>query len=97
MPYILPEKRDQLDPILEQLSKKLEEMGCVGGDLNYTINKLADHYITVRGLRYQHLEAVMGTLESSKAEFYRRVVAPYEDTAIEKNGDCYKNINKGNK
>lgn len=35
------------------------------------------------------LADVIGTIECVKLEFYRRVVAPYEDKKAEQNGDAY--------
>lgn len=35
------------------------------------------------------LADVLGTIECVKLEFYRRVVAPYEDQKCEQNGDAY--------
>jgi hypothetical protein len=32
---------------------------------------------------------VVGALDGAKAEFQRRVVAPYEDKKIRENGDVY--------
>jgi hypothetical protein len=37
--------------------------------------------------RYIDYHAVIGALEATKLEFYRRHVAPYEDKKIEQNGD----------
>ena len=45
--------------------------------------------IDAKGLRYEHLNAVVGALDSCKAEFQRRVVAPYEDKKAGENGDVY--------
>ena len=59
------------------------------GALNYAISRLIDETRVHSRMGYADMNAVMGVLESAKAEFYRRVVAPYEDKAIEKNGDIY--------
>lgn len=50
---------------------------------------LPDRYINVSGLEFNEVERAV---HDSIAEFYRRVAGPYEDTAIEKNGDCYDEI-----
>ena len=42
---------------------------------------------TPSGESYSNYADVIGTLESSKLELYRRWVAAYEDKAIAKNGD----------
>lgn len=59
------------------------------GELNYLITLLVIQYIEVNGLNYQRLNDVVGALDGAKAEFQRRVVAPYEDTKIRENGDVY--------
>jgi len=61
------------------------------GQLNFSITMLIDDYIQRHpdGLRYHVLNEVVGALECAKLELYRRVVAPYEDKAIAKNGDVF--------
>ena len=56
----------------------------VDGELNYVVTKILKD---VYSLRYFHLNRAMGVLESIKQEFYRRVVAPYEDVKIDESGD----------
>jgi hypothetical protein len=80
MPYISQDKRRfaHIDPL-------------TAGELNYAITLLIKQYAFERleGLNYQTINDVMGALEGAKAEFYRRVVVPYEDAKIEANGDVY--------
>ena len=60
------------------------------GELNYAISMLIDQYLTRKGgIRYAHLNEVIGVLECAKLELYRRLAAPYEDQKIEENGDVY--------
>lgn len=59
------------------------------GDLNYTLTMVIASYVRYRGLSYQTINDAVGALEGAKAEFQRRVVAPYEDTKIATNGDVY--------
>jgi hypothetical protein len=56
------------------------------GELNYIIFKLASNMVKDKK-NYARCNEVIGALECSKAEFYRRIVAPYEDIKIEENGD----------
>jgi hypothetical protein len=81
MPYVRKTVRESLD---------VGEFGpqCAG-DLNYLFTKLAIAYVKEHGLSYQRLNDVVGALDGAKAEFQRRVVAPYEDTKIRENGDVY--------
>jgi len=60
------------------------------GELNYAITMLVDRYFRHQGGRYQQINDVVGALEGAKMEFYRRVVAPYEDQKCAENGDVYK-------
>ena len=81
MPYIKQENRESL------LRYPLTIADA--GELNYSITKLIDVYVSLHGLKYETLNAIVGVLECAKAEFYRRVVAPYEDLKIQENGDVY--------
>jgi hypothetical protein len=38
---------------------------------------------------YADFNAAIGALECCKSELYRRMVGPYEDQAIARNGDVY--------
>lgn len=82
MPYIRPESRDPLTPHSEWTATS-------AGELNYQITVLIRQYVTVHGVTYDTLNVVVGALESAKAEFQRRVVAPYEDEKIRQSGDVY--------
>jgi hypothetical protein len=82
MPYITADER------LEMQS----EGPTTPGRLNLAITQLILWYIQKKGLNYTHLNDVMGALESAKQEFYRRVIAPYEDLKKEENGDVYPSV-----
>jgi len=82
MPYIKQEKRRQIDPLIENLFEHLNDEG----DFNYTITKLMHKYIHLKGLKYQHCNAIMGVVECAKQEFYRKVVSKYEEKKIQENG-----------
>lgn len=59
------------------------------GELNFQLTQVVQDYVHRNGLTYQTLNDVVGALEGAKAEFQRRVVAPYEDIKIATNGDVY--------
>lgn len=64
------------------------------GITNYCISRIiAGSMKPDEGWRYRYLNRAYGTFFSAAAEFYRRLVAPYEDECIKKNGDIpeYKN------
>ncbi len=60
------------------------------GELNFAITVLADRYLARKGgIRYAHLNEVMGAMECAKLELYRRLAAPYEDRKRADAGDVY--------
>lgn len=78
MPYIKQEKRDRVWGDVSSSDP---------GELNYLLTKVIHGYIYDHGLNYDAINDVVGALEGCKLEFYRRIVAPYEDRKIEENGD----------
>ena len=61
------------------------------GELNFALTIIVDKYLQNRGgLRYAHINEVVGALECAKLELYRRVAAPYEDQKIKESGDVYR-------
>lgn len=81
MPYIKKERRALLEPKARPTNP---------GELNYCITLLVRNYISRHPeLNYQGINDILGALEGAKLEFYRRVVAPYEDEKIKENGDVY--------
>ena len=86
MPYIKQEKRPLYKADIENLVKKLAEQPLKeqDGDLNYIVTSIMKMLYQPRYFNYNR---AMGVLEAIKQEYYRRVVAPYEDTKIEENGD----------
>lgn len=86
MPYIKQSQRTPIDkhiaPLLEHLkSVPVEEQD---GALNYAVTKILHEVYPVK---YFHINRVLGVLSAIAREYYRRVVAPYEDRKIDENGD----------
>lgn len=78
MPYIKKEARN--DALRGAIN---------AGELNYNVSQTIDFYISNNGVCYQTFNDVIGVLEALKMEVYRRLVAPYEDGKIYKNGDVF--------
>lgn len=91
MPYIKQGQRETLDRSISELSEILSKNfaeDAIEGALNYTItNLIASITATEGNWRYKFINRAVGVLECVKLEFYRRLAGPYEDKAIEKNGD----------
>lgn len=92
MPYIPPNRRNDLPyEFFGQLRQSKSEP--TPGDVNYLIMQIADEYLNIWGLKYEHLNALIGAIECAKLELTRRVVGPYEDEAIDRNGDVFSSTN----
>ncbi len=81
MPYIKQWEREGLNS--EHTPAKLS------GELNYILTMEAKRYLATHGVSYRVMNEIIGAFEAAKLEFYRRVVAPYEDLKIKENGDVY--------
>jgi hypothetical protein len=46
-------------------------------------------YQAEHGLSYQTINDILGALVGAREEYYRRVVAPYEDLKVKANGDVF--------
>lgn len=86
MPYIIQDARQIFDDDIDKLTSNFR---CrLPGDLNYIITRIIHEYLGLeKEARYSDYNEVIGVLECAKLELYRRHIAPYEDKAIEKNGD----------
>ena len=91
MPYIDDKEREQIDPRLYAL---LMHMGpLTPGQFVYIMYMVALWQATNGGVdklpvHWTKCNEIMGNFDCAAKEFYRRVAGPYEDKAIDKNGDC---------
>lgn len=82
MPYISADARARLDAGGTPVN---------AGELNYALTRVVDDYLIRKGgIRYAHLNEVVGAMECAKLELYRRLAAPYEDRKIVEAGDVYR-------
>ena len=76
MPYIEPTRRHDLDAEIEALAGRIYGPGA----LHYAIARLLHLYARrYHSLNYDRLNEVVGVLAGAQLEFYRTVIAPYED------------------
>jgi len=87
MPYIPQDRRRQINNELTTIGDQFLPQNA--GDLNYLVSRFIDNYLVENGIRYAHCNEMIGALECCKLELYRRMVGPYEDDVIDKNGDAY--------
>ena len=91
MPYITKAERVEIDKEIDNLIAILPE--ALGTDIkdgvvNYTISRIIDGLYS--GKDYAHYNRALGVLEAVKLEYYRRVVAEYENSRCNANGDVFK-------
>jgi len=81
MPYILPEKRPELNKIVELM----REIGIkADGDLNYVLYKYCKENIV---FSYNNFKNYCGELRQCATEIERTLLAKYEDKKRIENGD----------
>ena len=89
MPYLHENRRDHLPHrFFDRLPDDPTE-----ADVNYLICLMADEFLWRWGLKYQHLNKLVGAIELAKLEITRRVIGPYEDDARNLNGDVFHSYN----
>ena len=94
MPYIAQEKRDVMDPVIEELIQTFRGLQSddpednTQANLNYVLSRLLDKMYTSN---YQELNNAVGMLMCTALEYYRRIGVPYEDQKAFENGDVYSN------
>lgn len=94
MPYIEQNLRKRIDPTLDELIWGIKLNSAIGpmredGVVNYIVTRILKELYEPK---YYNYNRAIGVLECIKQEFYRRDVAPYEDTKIEENGDIKRDV-----
>ena len=80
MPYITKKRRRELTVSFNPKT---------AGELNYAITILCLDYLENHKEKYQVYNDIIGALECSKLEMYRRKIAVYEEKKKNENGDVY--------
>lgn len=84
MPYTSQDRRGTEDDLRAVVHPEWEQ-----GDLTWAIATLMDEFIVTHGISYAKLSSVRAAAQDAADEWYRRVMAPYEDKKITENGDVY--------
>ena len=93
MPYISKSDRLKYDSMIEGLAKILndsDDNDQLSGDMNYILFRLAmllTHVPTGGKRKYARMAVVLSAMGEAGEEFRRRFMGPYENEAIDKNGD----------
>jgi hypothetical protein len=85
MPYITKEKRERFRIHLKGLKKLIKTQISVG-ELNYLLTSLCNFYLESKKECYQTYNDILGSLECSKQEYYRKNISKYEDIKEIENG-----------
>jgi len=84
MPYVRIERKKALDPLIQSLAEQVTNPG----DMAYVVTRLMVAQ-TPPEPRYADLCTVYGNILLTAQEFWRRVVAPYENKKWLENGDGF--------
>lgn len=87
MPYVDAEARQRLSQ--GGWKPALRVVPQTKGELNYVLTKIVLEYVAEHGTSYAVLSDARAALNDASSEFYRRMMAPYEDQKIIDNGDVY--------
>lgn len=92
MPYVTKLDRILVDTDLDRLIAVMprcpEDDVCPAGIINYVITRIvAQTSRPCRGWSYASLSKALAIFRDAEAEMRRRLLDPYEDKAISKNGD----------
>ena len=71
MPYIPQKRRDIIDRDLTDQGTTWKPSNA--GDLNYLVSAFIDNYLVEKGVRYAHINEMIGALECCKIELYRKI------------------------
>ena len=91
MPYIVKTRRELIDENINSLIEILqqdEDGEDKEGDCNYIISRIVAGGMKPKtGWRYKWLSRAHEVFVAAGDEFSRRLLGPYEDKAVVKNGD----------
>ena len=89
MPYVTPERRELLMQFDEKNHRLVVSTINITspGDLAFVFYRICQFYVIRNGRKFETLNAIVGVLETTKGEFSRRILAPYEDRKMRENGD----------
>lgn len=93
MPYIVQDKRDRLDPVIDDLIRALRDLQLddsgkdnIEGNINYIVSTMLDRLYTKN---YADINNAVGLLNCIALEYYVRFAVPYERQKAHDNGDVY--------
>jgi hypothetical protein len=88
-PYVDEDIRNDLDMEINALLRSWRDRaGCNPGALNYIISRLLGAAFK-HDPAYRTINGLVGAVTCATLEFYRRVAAPHEGLAKQRNGDVY--------
>ncbi len=82
MPYIDKVERDKITKWLERALGEIDTKGQLCFAIYYLMKEFAE-----RRMNFDNASNSLIAADCAKLEFYRRIMAPYEDKKIEENGD----------
>lgn len=90
MPHIDPDNKQHYAEALNYMMNHLSMRDYDPGHLTYLLYSIVKRTARSKGTaaRYADLSRIRASLHDASDEFYRLIMAPYEDAAIERNGEA---------
>lgn len=86
MPYIKQDDRVHFEDAINLAVNRLQQRDFNPGHLNFVLSQIVWKMLG-KNDDYRQLSAIGGVLSDMRDEYFRRVMAPYEDGKIATNGD----------
>lgn len=86
MPYIKEQDKPKFETAITEIVADLLN-DYQPGELTYVLYVIARR-VAMNNRRYGHLSQVRASIQDAADEFYRRIMAEYEDEKIVQNGDA---------
>lgn len=80
MPYITKDRRSEIDQGMPPQTM---------GELTYALTWQIARYRKIHGDRFQTHGEILGALDATSREYYRRVMGRFEDAKLIANGDIH--------
>ena len=87
MPYISRQARENIAPYLDPLLAMLTLFPADKDAINYIITRIVVQ-VYAKG-SYEQRSQGAAVLQDAHDEYYRRIMAPYEDKKCQEDGDVY--------
>jgi len=90
MPYVSPDEKKVVDPVLNNLIDAISDVDLdyEPGLLNYVLTKIIHNWLPPKdNMKYFYINEVIGVLRCCEVFLIETVLIPYEKTKMKENGN----------